>query len=156
MKKPKSHAAQGPDRRRCFQEKHGMSSPIPPLDGSRALGPASATARATAGTSIAPTAPVSSISLETIPSSPPPEVLAQIALAAQTYDGLGARGYDLHFAHDPASGRTNIEVRDASGALLRTLSPTEAIDLAAEGPRHFPALGRPGGQVRGSDSPGGA
>jgi hypothetical protein len=154
MEKHKSHAAHGPDRRRCFQEKHSMSSPIPPLDGPHAPGSASAAGRTTADTPIAPTAPASSISLETIPSSPPPEVLAQIALAAQTYDGLSARGYDLRFAHDPASGRTNIEVRDDSGALLRTLSPAEAVDLAAEGPRRFSALGRPGAQVHGNDPPG--
>jgi hypothetical protein len=67
-------------------------------------------------------------------SSPPQEVLEQMGHAARVYDGLHAQGRELHFAHDEASGRMTIEVRDAGGHVLRTLSPSEALQVAAGRP----------------------
>jgi hypothetical protein len=66
-------------------------------------------------------------------SSPPQEVLEQMGKAARVYDSLHARGRELHFAHE-ASGRLSIEVRDARGNVLRTLSPYEALQVAAGKP----------------------
>lgn len=76
----------------------------------------------------------SSVSLQTLPSSPPPEVLEQMASAAQRYDELTAQGRELRFARDQESGRTRIEVRDRAGHLVKTLSPAQALDVAAGGP----------------------
>jgi hypothetical protein len=66
-------------------------------------------------------------------SSPPQEVLEQMGQAARAYDSLHARGRALHFAHE-TSGRLSIEVRDARGNVLRTLSPSEALQVAAGKP----------------------
>lgn len=76
----------------------------------------------------------SSVSVQTLPSSPPPEVLEQMAGAAQRYDELTAQGRELRFARDQESGRTRIEVRDRAGRVVKTLSPAQALDVAAGGP----------------------
>jgi hypothetical protein len=67
-------------------------------------------------------------------SSPPQEVLEQMSQATRAYDALHAQGRELHFAHDEASGRIEIEVRDAGGHVLRTISPSEALRVAAGKP----------------------
>jgi uncharacterized FlaG/YvyC family protein len=67
-------------------------------------------------------------------SSPPQEVLEQMGHAARVYDDLHARGRELRFAHDETSGRMTIEVRDTGGNVLRTLSPSEALQVAAGKP----------------------
>jgi uncharacterized FlaG/YvyC family protein len=67
-------------------------------------------------------------------SSPPQEVLQQMDHAARVHDTLHAQGRELHFAHDDASGRMTIEVRDARGNVLRQLSPSEALQVAAGKP----------------------
>jgi hypothetical protein len=138
MRKHKSEAAHGWVRKECFQEENSMSSPIahiqnpaggPPLRGS------SATERSPADT--APsflTALDSSIAVDTIPSSPPPEVLDQMGGAAQAYERLSAQGRELRFAHDESSGRTTIEVRDRRGNILKRLSPAQALEVAAGAP----------------------
>ncbi len=138
MYKPKSEAAQGRDRDQCFQEESRMSSPI-----TASQGPTAARAAADIRAAGSPAAPQgaqrgaavqSSVSLHTLPSSPPPDVLAQMADAAQRYDELTSQGRELRFARDPESGRTRIEVRDRAGHLVKTLSPAQALDVAAGGP----------------------
>ncbi len=141
MYKPKSEAAQGRDREQCFQEETRMSSPITASQGSTAAravvdihaagSPDSAGSPASA---LRVAAAQSSVSLQTLPSSPPPEVLDQMADAAQRYDELTSQGRELRFARDPESGRTRIEVRDRAGHLVKMLSPAQALDVAAGGP----------------------
>ena len=63
-------------------------------------------------------------------SGPPPEVLEQMAAAGQVAELLRARGRRVRFAADAGRGIT-IELRDDHGALLRVLSPLEAVELAA-------------------------
>jgi hypothetical protein len=112
-----------------------MSSPITASQGPTAAR-AAADIRA-AGSPARPqrsTATQSSVSLQTLPSSPPPEVLEQMADAAQRYDELTSQGRELRFARDAESGRTRIEVRDRAGHLVKTLSPAQALDVAAGGP----------------------
>lgn len=74
------------------------------------------------------------VSLETLPSSPPREVLEQMARAAQTHSELSSQGRELRFSRDAQSGRTRIEVRDREGNVLRTLSPAQALEVAAGAP----------------------
>jgi hypothetical protein len=57
-----------------------------------------------------------------------------MAGAAQAYDELTAQGRELRFARDEQSGRTQIEVRDRGGNLVKTLSPAQALDIAAGAP----------------------
>jgi hypothetical protein len=138
MRKPKSEAAHGRDRDECFQEENSMSSPIAPTPSPAGALPTRGVAAVTRGSDVpvvqasAPSA--SSIAFDALPSSPPQEVLDQMASAAQTYERLSAQGRELRFAHDEVSGRTQIEVRDRSGNLLKALSPAEALDLAAGAP----------------------
>ncbi len=133
-----SEAAQGRDRKRCFQEENEMTSPILPPQGSSSTRPALApgssrrisvpTSTASAG-SVEPT-----VSLDTFPSSPPPEVLDQIAATAQAFENLRSQGHELHFSHDEQSGRATIELRDRDGNSLRAVSPSEALEIAAGKP----------------------
>jgi hypothetical protein len=138
MRKPKSEAAHGRDRDQCFQEETSMSSPIAPTPSPAGTGPVLRAARVVRPGSQPPVggaaASVPSVSLSAIPSSPPQEVLDQMAGAARVYERLNSQGRELRFAHDQDNGRTTIEVRDRRGNVLKQLSPAEALDLAAGGP----------------------
>jgi hypothetical protein len=63
-----------------------------------------------------------------IPASPPPEVLDASAAAARRYDELLAQGRELRFG--AGEDGLTIGVHDRDGALLRTLKPSEALDVA--------------------------
>jgi hypothetical protein len=114
-----------------------MSSPIQPTQGTTPAAPApSAGGVRRAGASFPPMPATAgrAVSLDTLPASPPREVLDEMATAARVHDGLRAMGRELHFAHDERSGRMRIEVRDHGGRVLRTISPAEALDVAAGKP----------------------
>jgi hypothetical protein len=66
-----------------------------------------------------------------IPASPPPEVLDAIARAHEAYERLEASGRHIHFDLNEVSGRLAIELTDASGTPLRSLSPRTVLELAA-------------------------
>jgi hypothetical protein len=145
MDKSKSEAVPGTKTALCTQEEYGMSSPIPPTQGSITMHAAqgadadavrrrgaSDSAAAPPVPSVSPVAP--SVSLQTFPSRPPQEVLDEMASAARVHDALRAQGRELHFAHDPQSGRMTVQVRDSGGQVLRTISPSEALEVAAGKP----------------------
>lgn len=115
-----------------------MSSPIAPIStpaGPEAVSGTDAPARIAATTGALPGTPsAETVSLDALPSSPPPEVLREMADAGAIYDGLSAQGRELRFARNTASGRTEVEVRDRAGNLLGRLSPAQALDLAAGAP----------------------
>ncbi|MFI5005307.1 MAG: hypothetical protein ACHQE6_09875 [Solirubrobacterales bacterium] len=114
-----------------------MSSPItsPQAPAARPVLPTEA-ARPSAGPpgAGAPSALEPAVSLDTLPSSPPQEVLDQMASAAQTHEALSAQGRELRFSRDEQSGRTKIEVRDHNGNVLKTISPAQALEVAAGAP----------------------
>lgn len=64
-----------------------------------------------------------------VPASPPAEVADAIGRASARYDELHAQHRELHFASDPKSGRLVIEVRDLDGKVLRTIPPSQALDV---------------------------
>jgi hypothetical protein len=66
-----------------------------------------------------------------IPAAPPPEVLAEVDAAAARVDELAAAGREVHFITTPGGGRVVIELRTLDGTVLRTLSPSEALELTA-------------------------
>src|SRR4029077_17408702 len=107
MDKSKSEKAPRKGICTCSQEEGGMSSPIPPTEGSitmRSAHGAGAHGRsAIANSAASPVGP--SVALQTFPSSPPQEVLDEMASAARVHDTLRAQGRELHFAHDAQSGR---------------------------------------------------
>ncbi|HST56905.1 MAG TPA: hypothetical protein VLJ42_13540 [Solirubrobacteraceae bacterium] len=71
------------------------------------------------------------VSLDTFPSSPPAQVLDEIKAAGESYDRLQAHGRELCFSPDEQSGELTIKVRDLDGNTLRTVSASEAVDIAA-------------------------
>jgi hypothetical protein len=130
-------AAKGRDRAKCFQEEPEMSSLIQPFQGpsgTRAT-PSIAAARGARGAAPSSAASESEapVSLDTLPSSPPPEVVSQIETAGATYEKLRSEGYEVRYAHDEQSRRTTVELRDAAGIVVKTLSPAEAVELAMGG-----------------------
>jgi uncharacterized FlaG/YvyC family protein len=72
--------------------------------------------------------------MDSIPASPPPQVLAEMAQAARVHNGLRAMGRELRFARDESSGTMTIEIRDHGGRMLRTISPAQALEIAAGKP----------------------
>jgi hypothetical protein len=115
-----------------------MSSPVAPPQGPTPTEPPAAITATRRG--VAPagadgsTAVRSPVALDTLASNPPREVLDQMAAAAQTHESLRAQGRELRFSRDGQSGRTTIEVRDRSGRVLKTISPSQALEIAAGAP----------------------
>lgn len=65
---------------------------------------------------------------------PPPEVLEQIAAAGAIDQRLRADGQQLRFERAMPGERTRIEIHDREGNAVRTLSTTEAVEIAAGRP----------------------
>jgi hypothetical protein len=81
-----------------------------------------------------PHAPAAADSVQlSLPPSPPPEVLDEIGAAADRVDALAALDRELHFRKDAESGRVIIEVRDFEGNVIRTIPPSEALDVLGGG-----------------------
>jgi uncharacterized protein YlxW (UPF0749 family) len=89
-------------------------------------------ARATAKTAAAQSAS-ESVTVDTMPSSPPPEVLDAIGAAARAYDRLTANGVQLHFQVDGETGKVAVHVYDTQGSVLGSLAPSQVLDLATSG-----------------------
>ncbi len=113
-----------------------MSSPILPTTGPP--GPSTVTPPARGAGDIAAfvaelAASDGALALDASRGGPPPEVLEQIAAAGAIHERLGESGLQLRFS--PAtSGGTTIGIHDSAGDLVRTLSVTEAVELAAGKP----------------------
>lgn len=73
------------------------------------------------------------VSLDALPSAPPPDVVAQIQTAGANYENLRARGYEVHYSYDAQARKTTVQLLDASGTVVKTLSPAEAVELAMGG-----------------------
>ena len=114
----------------------GMTAPIQPTEGSPATGstPSVQHSGANFETALVGASVVAQDSFDTFPSAPPQAVLDEMAGAARVHDALHAQGRELRFARDEASGRVAVEVRDAGGSVLRTLSLAQALDVAAGKP----------------------
>ncbi len=62
--------------------------------------------------------------------TPPPQLLDQIAAAGRVHEQLCDRGQHLRFFAAAAGERARIEIHDGEGAVVRSLSAAEAIELA--------------------------
>jgi flagellar protein FlaG len=62
---------------------------------------------------------------------PPPEALAEVAAAARRAQDLADRNRELHFHRDEESGRIIVQVRDLDGHVIRTIPPSEALEVMA-------------------------
>jgi catechol 2,3-dioxygenase-like lactoylglutathione lyase family enzyme len=65
------------------------------------------------------------------PVYPPAEVLDEVGAAADRAEALAAANRELHFRVDDESGRVVVEVRDFDGNVIRTIPPSEALDVMA-------------------------
>jgi FlaG protein len=65
------------------------------------------------------------------PAYPPAEVLDAVGAAADRVDALAAANRELHFRVDDESGRVVVEVRDFEGRVIRTIPPSEALEVMA-------------------------
>ena len=68
-----------------------------------------------------------------LPASPPPAVLAEVDAAWEHAGRLAAQDRELHFVHDAQTRRLVIEVRTLAGAVVRTLSPSQALAVMGGG-----------------------
>ena len=69
-----------------------------------------------------------------VPASPPPDVLDEIGAAADRALELWSANRELHFSKDSAGGRVVIEVRDRAGNTIRTIPPSQALNVLAGAP----------------------
>lgn len=109
-------------------------APVGGADG--AGGPARTTRPAAAGESKAfskALAEASDVDIA-VPSSPPPELRGEMERASSRQAELRSEGREMHFATDAQSGRLVIEVRDLDGNVLRTIPPSQALDVISGAP----------------------
>jgi FlaG protein len=64
-----------------------------------------------------------------VPAEPPPDVIREVDRAARRADELWRDQRELHFEMDEDSGRVIVQVRDLEGRVIRTIPPSEALDV---------------------------
>ena len=69
-----------------------------------------------------------------IPAAPPPDALREVDRAAARAEELWLEQRELHFAMDEDSGRVVVQVRDLDGRVIRTIPPSEALDVMSGRP----------------------
>jgi flagellar protein FlaG len=73
------------------------------------------------------------VTVDTIPTSPPPEVHDAIGVANQAYHDLKATGSEMRFKLNEATGKLTVEVHDSHGNLLFTVPSSKVLDVASGG-----------------------
>ena len=68
-----------------------------------------------------------------IPAAPPVDALREVDRAAARADELWHDKRELHFEMDDKSGRVIVQVRDLDGRVIRTIPPSEALDILSGG-----------------------
>ena len=69
-----------------------------------------------------------------IPAVPPEDALRDVDCAAARADELWRDKRELYFALDEDSGRVIVQVRDLEGRVIRTIPPSEALDVLSGRP----------------------
>ena len=69
-----------------------------------------------------------------IPAVPPEDELREADRAAARAEELWRDKRELHFAMDEDSGRVIVQVRDTDGRVIRTIPPSEALDILSGRP----------------------
>jgi hypothetical protein len=69
-----------------------------------------------------------------IPPEPPPDALREVDRAAARAQELWNDQRELHFEIDEDSGRVVVQVRDLDGRVIRTIPPSEALDVMSGRP----------------------
>jgi hypothetical protein len=79
-------------------------------------------------------APAGDVAVISLPPSPPPEVLDEVAAARDRAAELAANNRELHFRTDETTGRVIVQVRDLAGNVIRTIPATEALAVMSGEP----------------------
>ena len=74
-----------------------------------------------------------SVTVDTIPSSPPPEVHEAMGVAAQAYDRLQDQGRQMRFKVNEDTGKLVVEIHDLHGNLLFQVPSSKALEVAGGG-----------------------
>ncbi len=69
-----------------------------------------------------------------IPAAPPEDALREVDRAAARAEELWRDQRELHFEIDEDSGRVIVQVRDLDGRAIRTIPPSEALDVLSGRP----------------------
>ena len=69
-----------------------------------------------------------------IPAAPPVDALREVDRAAARAEELWNEQRELHFEMDEDSGRVVVQVRDLEGRVIRTIPPSEALDVLSGRP----------------------
>jgi hypothetical protein len=85
------------------------------------------------GASDGPAASNEAVTVDTIPSTPPEEVLSEMRGASQAYEKLAKSDRHLHFRVDDRTGKLTVEVHDLKGNVLFTVPASKALEVAAGG-----------------------
>jgi hypothetical protein len=64
-----------------------------------------------------------------IPDAPPPNVLHEVQEAGRHAEELWNARRELHFQVDDDTGRVVVQVRDLEGNVIRTIPPSEALEI---------------------------
>ena len=108
--------------------------PLPPITPGVALRRTAPAAPADlAGMLVRASEPKGDIAVISLPPSPPPEVLDEIAAARDRAAELAANNRELHFSTDEESGRVIVQVRDLEGNVIRTIPPSHALHVRSGG-----------------------
>ena len=68
-----------------------------------------------------------------LPPSPPPEVMDEVAAARDRAAELAANNRELHFSTDQETGRVIVQVRDLEGTVIRTIPPSHMLQVMSGG-----------------------
>jgi hypothetical protein len=113
----------------------GPLPPIQPAAASRRAAPApAADFSAHLARASGPAMPAGDVAVISLPPSPPPEVLDEVAAARDRAAELAASNRELHFRKDEATGRVVVQVRDLAGNVIRTIPPSEALAVMSGDP----------------------
>jgi flagellar protein FlaG len=69
-----------------------------------------------------------------IPAVPSQDALREVDRAAARAEELWREERELHFAMDDDSGRVIVQVRELDGRVIRTIPPSEALDVLSGRP----------------------
>lgn len=68
------------------------------------------------------------VTVDAIPSAPPPEVMDEVLAAQRAIEEMHDRGRTLHFSMD--SGRVKILLQDLDGNVIKEVPSSKAVDIA--------------------------
>ncbi len=97
------------------------------------------TARSSAPAPAHSTEASATVTVDTIPASPPPEVQDAIGVANRAYHDLKSAGSELRFKVNEATGKLTVEVHDVHGNLMFTVPASTVLDVASGQPLSRPA-----------------